>query len=213
MKEGMMKSLLKKTLLIALVSTLYVTMQAAMATTGQTSQVQQENRIKELQDYLNGIRTLRANFSQNNQDGTASSGKIYMKRFGNASFGKLRLDYTPPTQIKIIANGEVLRYEDGEKKDISEYSIDRTPVSFLLRHKIDFSDGLEVKNMKTEGEKIYLTIIRPGDDDVTLTLIFDTSPMLRLQGWSVVDAQANKTHVVLSQVEIGIPLEENLFTF
>lgn len=213
MKEGMMKSLLKKTLLIALTSTLYVTMQGAMAATGQTSRIQQEARIKELQGYLNGIRTLRANFSQNNQDGTTSSGKVYVKRLGNASFGKLRLDYTPPTQIKIIANGEVLRYEDRGTEDISEYSIDSTPVSFLLRHKIDFSNGLEVKRMETEGEKIYLTIIRPGDDEVTLTLIFVTSPMLRLQGWSVVDAQANKTHVDLAQVEIGIPLEEELFTF
>lgn len=209
----MMKSLLKKTLLIFLVSTLYVTLQGAMARTEQTFPIQQEIRIKELQGYLNGIRTLRANFSQNNPDGTTSSGKVYLKRLGNESFGKLRLDYAPPAQIKIIANGEVLRYEDKGAEDISEYPIDSTPVSFLLRHKIDFSNGLEVKKMEMEGEKIYLTVIRPGDDGVTLTLIFVTSPMLRLQGWSVVDAQANKTHVDLAQVEIGIPLEEALFTF
>lgn len=209
----MMKSLLKKVLLISLASALYTTNQPTMAATEQASQNQQQAQIKKIQDYLNGIRTLRANFSQDNPNGTTSSGKMYLKRLGQESFGKLRLEYAPPTLIKIIANGEVLRHEDGETKEVSEYSIDHTPASFLLRHKIDFFNDLEVKKMETKGGKIYLTVLRPGDEGVMLTLIFVTAPMLRLQEWIVVDAQANQTHVVLTQVEIGVPLEEKLFTF
>ena len=208
-----MKSFVKKVLLVLLVSTLYTTPQPTMAATEQTSQTQQEARLKQIQDYLNGIHTLRANFSQDNPNGTTSSGKMYLKRLGTESFGKLRLEYAPPTLVKIIADGETLRHEDGETKEVSEYSIDSTPASFLLRHNIDFSNDLEVKKMETKGDKIYLTVTRPEDDGVTLTLIFVTSPMLRLQEWSVVDAQANKTHVVLKQVEIGVPLDETLFKF
>lgn len=213
-----MKSLLKKILLISLASTLYITTQPTMAATMQVSPDRQEAQLKKIQDYLNGIRTLRANFFQDNPNGTTVSGKMYLKRLGQESFGKLRLEYAPPAKVKIIANGEILRHEDGETKDVSEYSIDSTPASFLLRHKIDFFNDLEVKKMETkkmetEGEKIYLTVMRPGDDGVTLTLIFVTYPMLRLQEWTVVDAQANQTHVVLKHVEIGVPLDENLFTF
>lgn len=208
-----MKSLLKKILLISLASALYTTNQPTMAAIEQASPTQQKAQLKKLQDYLNGIRTLRANFSQDNPNGTTSFGKMYLKRLGNESFGKLRLEYAPPTQVKIIANGETLRHEDGETKEISEYSIDSTPASFLLRHKIDFFNDLEVKKMETKGGKIYLTVLRPGDEGVMLTLIFVTTPMLRFQEWIVVDAQANQTHVVLTQVEIGIPLEEKLFTF
>jgi outer membrane lipoprotein-sorting protein len=208
-----MKSLLKKILLISLASTLYTTSQPTVAATGPVAPAQQEAQLQKLQSYLNGIRTLRANFSQVNPNGTTSSGKMYLKRLGRESFGKLRLEYAPPTRVKIIANGEILRHEDGETNDVSDYSIDSTPASFLLRHKIDFSNDLEVKSMEARGEKIYLTVMRPGDDGVTLTLIFVTAPMLRLQEWTVVDAQSNQTHVVLTQVEIGIPLEESLFTF
>ncbi|MCE3231420.1 MAG: hypothetical protein K0R76_811 [Alphaproteobacteria bacterium] len=184
-----------------------------MAAAGQVAPTQQEAQLQKLQNYLNGIRTLRAHFSQDNPDGTTSSGKMYLKRLGRESFGKLRLEYAPPARVKIIANGEVLRHEDRETNDVNDYSIDSTPASFLLRHKIDFSNDLEVKSMEARGQKIYLTVMRPGDNGVTLTLIFVTAPMLRLQEWTVVDAQSNQTHVALTQVEIGIPLEESLFTF
>lgn len=206
-----MKSLFRKMLLICLVSTPYTTTYPVIAAA--IEQPQQEAQLKKLQDYLNGIRTLRANFFQNNPNGTTSSGKMYLKRLGRESFGKLRLEYDPPTLARIIADGETLRYEDGETKDVSEYAIDSTPASFLLRHKIDFFNDLEVKKMETKREKIYLTVMRPGDDGVTLTLIFVTTPMVRLQEWTVVDTQANQTHVILTHVEIGVPLEDGLFRF
>lgn len=207
-----MKSFLKRVVLISLVSFLYTTVQPSLASTHQLT-TDQKTQVKKIQDYLNGIGTLRANFSQNNPNQESTSGKMYLKRKGRESFGKLRLDYEAPSNTKIIANGEILRIEDGQTKDISEYSIDHTPASFLLRHKIDFINDLEVKDMKVKGEKIYLTVVRPGEDGVTFTMIFVTSPMLRLQEWTVVDSQANQTHVVLKQVEIGVPLEEKLFTF
>lgn len=207
-----MKPLLKKILFVALTSMLYAISPIARAATERPSPDQQA-LIKKLQDYLNGIRTLRANFSQDNPNGTTSSGKMYLKRLGQESFGKLRLEYAPPTPIKIIANGEILRHEDGETKEVSEYAIDSTPASFLLRHQIDFFDDLEVKTLERNGDKIALTVRRSGDEGVSLTLVFVTSPLLRLQEWTVVDAQASKTHVTLNQVEIGVPLDEKLFMF
>ncbi|MBM3468413.1 MAG: outer membrane lipoprotein carrier protein LolA [Alphaproteobacteria bacterium] len=171
------------------------------------------NQLSRIEAYLNGIRTLRADFLQTNYDGSTSSGKMFLKRLGRESFGKLRLDYLPPMQSKIIANGEILRHEDPQTHDVSEYSIDSTPASFLLRHKIDFKKDLHVQKMEAKGDKIYLTLLRPGEEGVQLTLIFITSPMLRLQEWTVQDAHANQTHVVLNQVEIGIPLDDKLFTF
>jgi outer membrane lipoprotein-sorting protein len=208
-----MKSFLKKVVLISLASTLYASTQNAMAATTHTAATPQQAQLKILQDYLNGIRTLRANFSQQDTNGTMSSGKMYLKRLGSESFGKLLLEYAPPSNNRIIANGEILRIVDGQTNDVSEYSIDNTPASFLLRHKIDFFNDLDVKNMETKGNKIYLTVTRSGEDGVTLTLIFVTTPILRLQEWSVLDAQGNTTHVVLKKVEIGVPLDERLFRF
>lgn len=207
-----MKQSLKKIIVIIGASILYVMPPVAMAATAQFAPDQQA-LIQKLQTYLNGIRTLQANFIQANPNGATSSGKIYIKRLGKESFGKLRLEYTPPTFTRIIANGETLRHEDGETKEVNEYPIDSTPASFLLRPRIDFFNDLEVKTIEVKEDKVALTIIRPGDEGVSLTLVFITSPMVRLQGWTVVDAQANKTQLTLNQLEIGIPLDERLFTF
>lgn len=205
-----MKLFLKKLILVSMASSLHSSTQTTLAV---TVEPQHEIQLKDLRNYLNGIGTLKADFSQYNPNGTLSSGKMYLKRLGKESFGKLRLDYNLPQKDRIIANGEILRIEDAQTKDVSEYSIDNTPASFLLRHKIDFSNDLEVKKMDTKGNKITLTLMRSGDDGVTLTLIFVKSPFLRLQEWTVVDVQGNSTHVVLKNVEIGTPLDEGLFRF
>lgn len=173
----------------------------------------QQAQVRGLQNYLNGLTTLQAIFVQTNPNGTTSPGKMYLKRLGTSSFGKLRLDYDPPSSIEIRANGESLRHLDKGTGEVNEYAIDMTPASFLLRHKIDFFHDLEVKNLQLAANKISLTVRRPGDDGVTLTLIFTASPLLRLQEWQVIDGQANQTHVVLQNVEIGIPLSDNLFAF
>lgn len=167
-------------------------------------------QLNQLQKYLNGIKTLQANFTQINPDRTISSGTMFIKRL-RSSMGKLRLQYNPPSRDLIVADGEVLRHIDGQSQEVNEYSVDNTPASFLLRPNIDFSDDLEVKKMETIDDKINLTLMRSGDNSVTLTLVFVTSPMLRLQEWSLIDAQSNKTHVVLDNVQIGTPLDDKLF--
>jgi outer membrane lipoprotein-sorting protein len=166
-----------------------------------------------IQNYLNGIRTLQAGFTQKNPDGTLSTGRFYLKRSGKESFGKLRLEYAPPSSLTIIANGEVLRQEDRTTGEISEYSIESTPASFLLEHKIDFSKDFDIKKIDFKRENLELTLTRAGDDSVILTLIFKTAPLLRLEGWKIIDAQANETHVNLKTVEIGMALNEKLFSF
>jgi outer membrane lipoprotein-sorting protein len=208
-----MRTLLIKLLWISLAVTCCLSGHATLAVPPGQEKSSQEAQLLQLQNYLNGIRTLRAKFTQTNPDHSITEGTMYLKRLGRESFGKLRLEYLPPSNDRIIADGEVLRHVDGKTKDVSEYSIDSTPASFLLSHKIDFSGDLEVKSMENKGGKIYLTLQRPGDDGVILTLIFVTSPMLRLQEWTLIDAQRNATHVVLKDVQIGVSIDDKLFRF
>ena len=188
--------------------------QPAGAMASPQAEASRQSTLRKIETYLNGIATLQADFVQHDPDGKTGTGRMFLKRRGTASFGKLRLDYAPPARIRIIADGETLRYEDRQTGEVNDYSIDHTPASFLLRHKIDLSKGdLEVQKMETKGGKIYLELVRSGNEGVTLTLIFITSPLLRLQEWTVLDGQGNQTHVILTNVEIGIPLQDNLFAF
>jgi outer membrane lipoprotein-sorting protein len=161
---------------------------------------------------LNSIQTLQARFVQDNPNGETTTGKMFLERRGTTSFGKLRLEYAPPAQIRIIADGEILRYEDRERGEVNDYSIDSTPASFLLRRQINFSKGdLTAQKLATKDGNVYLDLVRSGDESTILTLVFVTSPFLRLQGWIVLDGQGNKTRVALRDVEIGMPLDNKLF--
>jgi len=183
----------------------------AMAASQETG-IPNQAALKEIEDYLNRIQTLQANFVQRNPNGETTTGRMFLDRHGSTSFGKLRLEYAPPAKIRIVADGEILRYEDREKGEVNDYSIDSTPASFLLRRQIDFTKGdLTAQKLATKDGKVYLDLVRSGDEGAVLTLIFVTSPFLRLQGWVVLDGQGNKTHVTLSNVEIGMNLDDKLF--
>lgn len=206
-----MKMLFVRFLWIFLVTTVCFSMHPSIAV---PESHKNENQIVMLKNYLNGIKTLRAKFRQQNPDQTSSYGTMYLKRLGKESFGKMRLEYGPPSYDRLIANGEVLRLMDGRTKDVSDYAIDNTPANFLLSHQIDIPSNSKIQVKRgSNGDRIYLTVERPGMEGVTLTLVFVTSPMLRLQEWTLVDAQRNTTHVVLNDVQIGVALDERLFKF
>jgi outer membrane lipoprotein-sorting protein len=209
-----MKSLFKKVLLFSLAANLYTAGHPALA-----ALVQDQDQVQKIQSYLDGIRTLQANFSQTTSNGKPSSGRLYLDRSGSGSFGKLRLDYAAPNNTKIIADGETLHHIDGQTGESSDISIDQTPASFLLRRPIDFSGDLKVKNMKTMGNTIELALQRSGDEGTTLTLIIGISPenpnstMPTLKAWRILDNQGNKTNVTLNNVQIGMGLDAGLFVY
>jgi outer membrane lipoprotein-sorting protein len=207
-----MKSCFKKRLYLLLVLGFFPVIQPVFAMASPQAEASHQATLKEIEGYLNRIQTLQANFVQHNPNGETTTGRMFLNRRGLTSFGKLRLEYAPPAKIRIIADGEILRYEDREKGEVNDYSIDSTPASFLLRHQIEFTKGdLKAQKLATKDGKVYLDLVRSEDEGAVLTLIFVTNPFLRLQGWIVLDGQGNKTHVTLSNVEIGMPLDDKLF--
>ena len=56
--------------------------------------------LERIQDYLNGITTVTADFTQVAPDGSLTGGKFFLKRPG-----KMRWQYSPPTPLLMIADG------------------------------------------------------------------------------------------------------------
>ena len=86
--------------------------------------------------YLEGIKTLQAEFLQISSNGETSSGEILLSRPKN-----LRIEYAPPSPILIVANSEYLSYVDKELKQVNHIALEDTPAAFLLRDKFSFTDG------------------------------------------------------------------------
>ena len=78
--------------------------------------------VADIEAYLNDLTTVRARFSQANADGSYDTGILWLWRPGKA-----RIEYSPPTDILVVADGTWLIYFDAELDQVSYVPIDTGP--------------------------------------------------------------------------------------
>jgi outer membrane lipoprotein-sorting protein len=168
--------------------------------------------LKQIQGYLNGIKTFKAKITEIRPNQQSLSGTIYINRATNSDYGKLRIEYDQKDQNLVIADGEKLIFHNPLTKEKETYPIDRTPAVFLLQKKLNLEEDLIIKSFTQHKEEVDLVMSKFGAGDASVTLKFSTSPLLKLKGWTIVDVHENRTEVWLTDVVIGIHLDTSLFT-
>lgn len=159
--------------------------------------------IERLQTYLNSIKTMRADFMQTGSDGASVNGKIAISRPG-----KMRLEYDPPNESMMVADGAFMHVWDGEAKTGSSIPLGSSLADIILRDDVKLQGGdIGVTEIKKYPASIYLTLVQndnPGAGSITLE--FEDRP-LKLKNWRVVDAQGIETRVAIfnEQMDVSIP--------
>lgn len=165
--------------------------------------------LRRIEDYLNAITTIVADFQQVAPDGSLSGGKFYLKRPG-----KMRWEYAPPTPILMVTSGSFLTFYDSQLEQVSNIPLDSTLAGFLARESIDFSDhSVTVDRVDTTPGAAQITLHqtqRPKDGK--LVLEFSTAPM-QLRNMVITDPQGQVTNVSLSNARFGEALLDDLFIF
>ena len=165
--------------------------------------------LQQAQDYLNGVRSLRARFQQVSSTGNQAMGTIYMRRPG-----RMRIEYDPPADLLVVANGSYVVYEDGELEQVSYIGLGDTPLGILLRDEVKLSDpAITVMGMHRRAGMIEVDIVEtdaPGQG--TLTLVFAENP-LELRSWRVRDAQGVEIAVTLLRPRFNLDLDGDLFSY
>lgn len=164
--------------------------------------------LKRIEDYLNGLRTLTAEFMQVAPDGGLAKGRFYLSRPG-----KMRFEYDPPVPILMIANGTFLVFNDASVNQTSYLPLDSTPVGLFVRDHIVLSGSVTVTRIERAPNVIRVSIRQTDDaEQGELTLVFSDRP-LTLQQWTVLDTQNRTTRVALLDVRTGAPINPDLFRF
>jgi outer membrane lipoprotein-sorting protein len=164
--------------------------------------------VARIENYLNGLKSLRANFVQINPDGTTATGKLYYKRPD-----KMRLDYGPPSQLLIIANGWDVAYRDAKLKQVNHVFTSQTPLGFLLTEHIRLSGEVTVTNLEHRGGELQVTLVRTDEPNQGSVIMAFSEQPFELRHWTVIDPQGYATRVVLEQVETDVALDRELFVF
>jgi outer membrane lipoprotein-sorting protein len=159
--------------------------------------------------YLNGFSSLKAHFLQVSDDGGQAEGTAYLSRPG-----KLRLQYDPPAQLVLVADGTFLIVDDKRYANPSYLPLNSTPAGVLVREKINLlGSDLAVSKVQHQPGVISITMTEakdPGNGE--LTLVFSEKPF-QLRQWRIIDGQNQLTTVSLFDVQTGITLDRKLFVY
>ncbi len=165
-----------------------------------------EKELARIENYLNNIGNLVADFTQIAPDGEISTGKFYLSRPG-----KLRWQYDPPTPILIVANGNVISYYDYELDQVSHVTVNSTLAGVLTRKEIRFTDDVEVSDVKNEDKVLYLTLaMKNKPEEGKLTLVFSDKP-LTMRKMIVTDANGKVTNISFDNPVTAQELDKELF--
>lgn len=163
-----------------------------------------------VQAHLQGVQTMTADFEQTNARGQVVSGTIQLKKPG-----KVRFQYQKGVPLLVVGDGKALIMIDYQVKQVSRWPIGNTPLALLLDPN---------KNIAR-----YARIVPSGDPETLLvagqdakhreygsiTVAFRRSAGapggLQLDGWTVLDAQNNRTTVRLSNQRFNGPVDDSAF--
>ena len=162
-----------------------------------------------VEQYLTGLTSLVADFSQVDANGKTSTGKFFLKRPG-----KMRWQYHPPTPILLVSNGKTITYYDADLDQVNYLGIDDSLASFLAEPVIKLESATtRLTEFTSAANMIRATIVRKNKSDQgSLTLEFSDKP-LQIRRILVKDATNRETTIQLQNAQFGVVLPDKLFTF
>lgn len=163
-----------------------------------------------VQAHLRAVTTMTADFTQTDRNGATLTGTLQIKKPG-----RVRFQYQKGVPLLVVGDGKALIMIDYQVKQVSRWPIGNTPLALLLDPN---------KNIAR-----YARIVPSGDPETLLvagqdakhreygsiTVAFRRSAGapggLQLDGWTVLDAQNNRTTVRLSNQRFNGPVDDSAF--
>ena len=163
--------------------------------------------LNDISGYLNKLRTAKGEFTQINDDGSISTGTIYIKRPG-----KVRFEYNPPESALVIAGSNtVVIYDKKSNQPAESYPLSRTPLSIILARNVNLGTANMVTGHSFDGTA---TVVKAQDPDNpqygNIQLKFTGNPV-ELRQWVINDGNGGQTTVILGDLQKGGNLPNSLF--
>ena len=158
--------------------------------------------------YFNGLKTAQGPFNQINDDGSLSSGTLYLHRPG-----RMRFQYDPPDDTVVVAGaGAVVIHDPKSNQPPETYPLKRTPLSIILARKVDLARANMVVDHRFDGTLTIVTAQDPENPEYgSIDLMFSDDPV-ELRQWVIRDGNGGKTTVIMGGLETGSELSNQLFS-
>ncbi len=163
--------------------------------------------LNALSTYLNGMKTATGEFTQINDDGTISTGQIYIKRPG-----RVRFEYNPPEKTLVVADGDTVGIVDPKSNNGTEaYPLHRTPLKIILARNVNLAKANMVVGHKSDGTSTTIRAQDPEHPEYgNIELVFTSNPV-ELRQWVINDDAGSQTTVILGNLTKGVRISDTEF--
>ena len=161
------------------------------------------NTLKLINDYLEDIRTLQANFSQTNNMGDIMTGVLFLKKPG-----KIRFSYDPPNNLQIVTKQQAVLIFDPKNSGSGPltYPISSTPLGFLIKNDLSSLIGENGKVFELD-DFIFFKVHNP---QYHLRIEFSKNP-LSLFGWEFKNKIGETIKVTLNNIQKNNYISNEIF--
>ncbi|KZY53528.1 outer membrane lipoprotein carrier protein LolA [Sulfitobacter sp. KE29] len=167
----------------------------------------QQLSLNEISGYLNQLRTAEGDFTQINDDGSISTGTIYIKRPG-----KVRFEYNAPDSGLVVAGANtVVIYDKKSNQPAETYPLARTPLSIILADNVNLGRAKMVTGHSYDGTATTVTAQDPANPQYGNIQMKFTGNPVQLRQWIINDGNGSATTVVLGDMQVGGNISNSLF--
>ena len=160
--------------------------------------------LREISGYLNALKTASGDFTQINEDGTISVGKIFIKRPG-----RMRFEYDDA--LVLASSGSIKIIDKKSNLPPESYALRRTPLSLILARNVDLGQAKMVVGHDYDGTATIVRAQDPKNPEYgSIELKFTSSPV-ELRQWVVSDSNGGRSTVILGELVKGGVLANQLF--
>jgi len=160
--------------------------------------------LNEINNYINGLTMLQADFEQINSDGSIDTGKLYIRRPG-----KMRLEYAAPSNaLVIVGAGSVSIFDNKFNNTPIQFPLKETPLNLILKKDVNLNKNDLVSGHSSKNQNTHIIIqesSRTSKDKIEI--VFKNNPV-NLLGWIITNKSDQETTIVLDKLnkEANIPL-------
>lgn len=154
--------------------------------------------LNELSSYLNGLGTLQSKFTQVNNDGSISTGQVFIQRPG-----RVRFEYNNDNTLVLASGGQVAVFDGKTKGAAQQYPLSQTPLSIILDANVNLGRANMVTGHSEQKNTTVVTAQDPAHPEYgNIQMVFTAGPT-ELRQWVVTDNAGEKTTVILGDMAKG----------
>ncbi len=180
---------------------------AALPAAAQAVSAEDRATLVQAQTYLQTLTSARGDFVETGPGGQRRTGRFWLQRPG-----KMRFQYTDPVGLLVVSDGNNVKRYDPRLNVFRQVPLGATPLSTFLARNVRLDQGVRIDRVTRMASGAFAITARDFDkpNEGSVILAFAGSP-LRLQEWTITDAQGGRTGTQLTSLVNEPNLAASLF--